>query len=558
NTIYNNTITNNSWHGIYLYSGSSNTIYNNTITNNSWHGIYLSDSNNTISNNTITNNGDGIWLYGSGSNMISGNYFIENRQQIGGDPSGNYWNTTEGGNYWSDYTGDDLNGDGIGDIPYRQDQKPLIVDLMIENLTVTSSTIQVNVRNNGKADITKIDPNAKFPVKITYDSTEYLQYLNSLTPGGEQTITQNITASPGTHNITANILYNETTHYLQNTTIRDANTANNIKNTTKEFKTNITANNLNVTPTSGVAPLNVTVSCKLTNTGEVAGDYTAELKINSAVVDSQTVTVGAGETKTVTFTRTLEAGTYNITIDDLAPTAVTVLRPANITASNLTVTPTSGVAPLNVTASCTLTNTGDVAGDYTAELMINGIVVANQTVTVGAGETKTVTFNRTLGAGTYNVTIDGLAPIAVSVTPAGVSLGDLVSAANMVKAYHERYGRLPSRVVIVGQNYTMSQLLYLLTKATVNINVGNLSPIAPRAVGAPTSPSGSYRSGRLYKSAYVQVAANILSFIDSYGRAPNYASTSLGRIPFQRLVYMYTKIIAFYGTYHRLPNYVTI
>ncbi|HOL69451.1 MAG TPA: pseudomurein-binding repeat-containing protein, partial [Methanothermobacter sp.] len=169
----------------------------------------------------------------------------------------------------------------------------------------------------------------------------------------------------------------------------------------------------------------------------------------------------------------------------------------------------------------------------------------------------TVTFTRTLEAGTYNITIDGLAPVNVNVTPAGVSLGDLVSAANTVKAYYERYGRLPSRVVIAGQNYTMSQLLYLLTKATVNINMGNLNPIAPRAVGAPTAPGGSYRHGRLYKPEYVQVAANILSFINRYGRAPNYASTSLGRIPFQRLVYMYTKIIAFYGTNHRLPNYVT-
>ncbi|MGB4363119.1 MAG: pseudomurein-binding repeat-containing protein [Methanothermobacter tenebrarum] len=104
----------------------------------------------------------------------------------------------------------------------------------------------------------------------------------------------------------------------------------------------------------------------------------------------------------------------------------------------------------------------------------------------------------------------------------------------------------------------MAQLLYLLTSATVNINAGNLAPINPRSVAPPPSPGGSYRHGRLYKSEYLRVAGNIMTFIGRYGRAPNYASTSLGRIPFQRLVYMYSKIIAFYGTNNRLPNYVRI
>lgn len=308
------------------------------------------------------------------------------------------------------------------------------------------------------------------------------------------------------------------------------------------------------------APVPVNVSCTLINNGDAEGNYTITLYIDGRPVANQTVTLKAWERRTVTFNYILnEPGTHNITINDMSPTTITVLKPANITAGNLSVTPASGVAPLSVTVSCKLTNTGDVAGDYTAELKINGVVVDSQLVTVGAGEAKTVTFiYRLASAGTYNVAIDGLVPVKVSVASAGVSLGDLVLAAKTVKAYYERYGRLPGAVTIAGQRYSMAQLLYLLTRATVNINLGNLKAINPRAVGAPTSPSGSYRHGRLYKSAYLQVAANILSFIDRYGRAPNYAMTSLGRIPFQRLVYMYTKIIAFYGTNHKLPNYVTI
>ncbi|WP_416234821.1 DUF3344 domain-containing protein [Methanothermobacter thermautotrophicus] len=966
--------------------------------------------------------------------MIYDNYFINNTNQTEGNPSNNNWNTTGGGNYWSDYTGDDLDGDGIGDTPYQGDQKPLIADLLIENITATSNSIQVRVKNNGKADITKIDPDATFPVNITCDSQEFIHEIPALKPGESRTITQNLNLTLGDYIIIANITYTDI-HYLGNTNIRDANInvanttvslqrdlkvtnitynpnnaaghrelfanelntiqltiynegnldagqfkvklivgeynntkilqglaagatanvtfndftptltgpitinvivdsddeveetneTNNIYNTTatiyyngykgkqytngsdintvlalegrlkllyspgnstyrgsgsgnwqnpyiviwtpadlpipegatikearlyqpytwntvggipdfiatfnnvtinplahyndtkgygssnypsgllvynvtslfrpsenntltltagtntttalygsyiliiyehenetikkiwineetdmlysrtdygvndteatahaifndintnmlKEAKTivitasaneankskfyfnnqeytgfwqdyltgpqigfstyqiketlqngtntakiqsynngshgdnmvalqailileyeppmaNFTANategiapltvqftdlsteatewywdfnndtiidsteqnptytytqpgtytvtlivkgpggentltkenyitvyqgpqftleNLTVTPTSGVAPLNITVTANLRNTGDVAGNYTAQLKVNGSVVDNKTVTVPAGQTVTVQFTRTLQAGSYNVTIDNLDPAAVTVLKPANITASNLTVTPMSGVAPLNITVSANLKNTGDVNGTYTAELKVNGSVVDNKTVTVPAGQTVTVQFTRTLQAGSYNVTIDNLDPAAVSVRSPGISVGQLIDAASRVRAYYGRYGRLPSKVTINGRQHSMAQFLYLLCKATVNINAGNLALISVKSVASPTASSGWYRHGRLYRSSYVRVAKNIISFMDSRGRAPNYAITGLGRIPFQRLVYMYSKIIKFYGTNKRLPNYVTI
>nr|WP_269899817.1 pseudomurein-binding repeat-containing protein [Methanothermobacter thermautotrophicus] len=218
----------------------------------------------------------------------------------------------------------------------------------------------------------------------------------------------------------------------------------------------------------------------------------------------------------------------------------------------------SGVAPLNITVSANLKNTGDVNGTYTAELKVNGSVVDNKTVTVPAGQTVTVQFTRTLQAGSYNVTIDNLDPAAVSVRSPGISVGQLIDAASRVRAYYGRYGRLPSKVTINGRQHSMAQFLYLLCKATVNINAGNLALISVKSVASPTASSGWYRHGRLYRSSYVRVAKNIISFMDSRGRAPNYAITGLGRIPFQRLVYMYSKIIKFYGTNKRLPNYVTI
>ncbi len=44
--------------------------------------------------------------------------------------------------------------------------------------------------------------------------------------------------------------------------------------------------------------------------------------------------------------------------------------------------------------------------------------------------------------------------------------------------------------------------------------------------------------------------------INSNGRAPNYASSSLGNIRYESLVYAYAKIINFYRVNDRLPDYV--
>jgi parallel beta-helix repeat protein len=69
-------------YGIYLSSSSSNTLYANTITNNTYDGIHaFNSSGNSISANTITNNSEaGIRLYGSSSNSISANTITHNNE----------------------------------------------------------------------------------------------------------------------------------------------------------------------------------------------------------------------------------------------------------------------------------------------------------------------------------------------------------------------------------------------------------------------------------------------------------------------------------------------
>ncbi|RZB28881.1 MAG: hypothetical protein AEth_01485 [Candidatus Argoarchaeum ethanivorans] len=255
------------------------------------------------------------------------------------------------------------------------------------------------------------------------------------------TLSESVTpdlAPDGTYNVLLNVsgaieaeyIVNVTATSQGNTSVSDNVTA---KTNVTQVPANITYSDLIVAPTSGTAPLDITASATVENTGGVAGAYNATLKVNGTVVNYTTGTLDAGENTTVNFTHTLTtAGTYNVTIDALTAVEVTVTQvPANITYSDLIVAPTSGTAPLDITASATVENTGGVAGAYNATLKVNGTVVNYTTGTLDAGENTTVNFTHTLTtAGTYNVTIDALTAVEVTVTqvPANITYSDLIVA----------------------------------------------------------------------------------------------------------------------------------
>nr|CBH37166.1 hypothetical secreted protein, NosD family [uncultured archaeon] len=160
NTITGNNASNNS-RGIKLLFSSNNTITGNIANNNKFYGILITESSdNTITGNTVSYNIYGIYpvypssrktydprtgetnfsndehngidLSNSGNNKIYLNNFINNRENVHPEISGNIWNSTEPstyqynnttftnyiGNFWSDYKGLDADGDGLGDTPY--------------------------------------------------------------------------------------------------------------------------------------------------------------------------------------------------------------------------------------------------------------------------------------------------------------------------------------------------------------------------------------------------------------------------------------------------------
>lgn len=182
----------------------------------------------------------------------------------------------------------------------------------------------------------------------------------------------------------------------------------------------------------------------------------------------------------------------------------------------------------------------------------------NSTVsTVNGSAIATLTSGNTTGSAYITAIMDDQI-IHTTVSIETTTLTAIIIASGNVKEYYETHHSIPSTVTIDGHEVSIAQFLHLQVTTTINISEGILNPINIIAVNPAPSPSGTYTSGKLTKSEYLKVAQNIKKFINSNGRAPNYAATSLGKIPFKKLIYMYAKIINFFGNNNRLPNYVII
>ncbi|MGB9837223.1 CARDB domain-containing protein [Methanothermobacter sp.] len=218
-----------------------------------------------------------------------------------------------------------------------------------------------------------------------------------------------------------------------------------------------------VTPGTGVGTLNVTALLNVTNPYDMVIGFTARLHVNNQTVQENTVSLNPGETREISMKTTLLPGNHSVGINGFTRN-VRVFRPANITASDLTVTPTSGFSPLDLAASAKLRNTGEVDGEYTATLYINGAAVDTRTVTVPAGGTSLIRFNHTLDTpGTYLAGIGALAPVTVrvlneplisnlSVNPSSGVSTLLFNVTAMISTSEEGRGNYTVRLYIDGVN----------------------------------------------------------------------------------------------------------
>ncbi len=151
------------------------------------------------------------------------------------------------------------------------------------------------------------------------------------------------------------------------------------------------------------------------------------------------------------------AGIATILVLILALTRKKVEAAPEFNVSNLVIDPTEVNPGQVVTISCLVTNIGSEAGSYTVEM--GGDFMAQQTVTLAPGESKTVSFQVTPAvAKTYSVSVDGLygtfrattAPVAdirvgsLVISPTEVYVGELVTISVIATNYG---GAVGSKVI---------------------------------------------------------------------------------------------------------------
>jgi parallel beta-helix repeat protein len=135
NTVQSCTISENSKHGLFLFSDNNNTINGNIISENTYEGIRLMNSTNNLiyTNEIFENSRYGIFLnLFTVNNKIYNNYFHDNSDNARDESTNqNTWNLAQSGtnivggslidgNYWDDYDevtegAIDSDGDGIAD-----------------------------------------------------------------------------------------------------------------------------------------------------------------------------------------------------------------------------------------------------------------------------------------------------------------------------------------------------------------------------------------------------------------------------------------------------------
>ncbi|MCU0484239.1 MAG: hypothetical protein MUC54_08245, partial [Chloroflexi bacterium] len=128
----------------------------------------------------------------------------------------------------------------------------------------------------------------------------------------------------------------------------------------------------------------------VTNTGSAAGEYEAAFSVDGVVESRQTVALGAGEDRTLSFvTRAGSPGEHRVAVGETGA-ALTVLEPAAVAVTGLQLSESGVASTGEVAALVTVRNEGGAYGTLTVEVRVDGKVKASRPVTVPGGEERTL------------------------------------------------------------------------------------------------------------------------------------------------------------------------
>ncbi|MGA2676828.1 MAG: PQQ-binding-like beta-propeller repeat protein [Methanobacterium sp.] len=223
-------------------------------------------------------------------------------------------------------------------------------------------------------------------------------------------------------------------------------------------------------------------------------------------------------------------------------------------------------------ADGTLYITGGVAGQHYGTLYAinpNGTLKWIYQTTYDIDSTPAINSDGNIYFGTWDGKLYALQDLTLTntttikntsttTTPISFTSAEINNESSYLIYYVETNSRLPSYVTIANHSVNMPEFLQLITANLLNINKGLNTPLNLKTVNNTSASTETITGGELLKSEYLSIAQDIVNYINSTGTAPSYASTSLGKINFNNLVYIYCKILNFQVNNQRLPNYVTV
>ena len=130
-------------------------------------------------------------------------------------------------------------------------------------------------------------------------------------------------------------------------------------------------------------------------------------------------------------------------------------------------------------------------------------------------------------------------------------------ASKLIKNYKEQQGKIPQQTIIENKTLRADDYLYAASNTIINLNQNKRVEITFNSIQPPPKPAGT-ATGTLTKQEYLQAAQNTKNFIETKKRSPNYATTKIGQIRYETLIYTFAKIINHYNTTGKLPNSIQI
>ncbi|MDO5850767.1 MAG: hypothetical protein Q4P14_06075, partial [Methanobacteriaceae archaeon] len=139
------------------------------------------------------------------------------------------------------------------------------------------------------------------------------------------------------------------------------------------------------------------------------------------------------------------------------------------------------------------------------------------------------------------------------VNPIKVKFDDVMNESINLKKYIDKNKKLPSKVTINNESYTIYQFSYLMSSAIKNINNGNKNDITLGIVSKYKKSSSKWIYCKLSKKKYVSLNNNVYNYICNNHCTPAYVVCQ-DKIEFKLYTIGFAKILDSYNSTKKLPS----